>query len=330
MSSAERMRIGLVPVSVKQAFNRWAASRRPKGRVIELNQRRIFIFPNATGWAFILIACLLLLVGINYENNLIHAIAFLLLSIFVLAILHTYANLSGLKVTARSGHPCFAGEEAEFELYLEASGKRVRENLQLSWKGGPAQTVNGVLPTGEAVRLYCPAPERGELVPGPLLIESSYPLGLLRVWSWLEPETSTLVYPAPLSRSHPDNVQEVDSGDSSRNLVSGDDFFGLEPYQPGMPLRHVAWKNYARGQGMHSKSFAAHSDHQLWLEWDSLYGHNTEQRLSVLCYQVLEAERKGETYGVRLPGKRFEPDSGEVHRHRILAALARYPGGANG
>lgn len=308
-------------------FERWAEQRRPRGQSIELNQRRIFIFPSKAGFAFIAVSILLLMIGINYENNLVHAVAFLLISIFVLSIIHSYSNLSGIRVAAVKGHPCFAGEQAEFELRLSAGGKRQRENVQLAWRGCPAQTVDVVDQNGSTVRLYHPAPLRGQLKPRPLLVESGYPLGLLRVWSWLEIESSALIYPAPQKSQLPPSSVQGDGQGRLQSLDGGEDFAGLEQYHPGMPLRHVAWKHYARGQGLHSKTFHAEVDERIWLDWDGLAGMGTETRLSCLCYLVLELEKKGDLYGLTMPGHKYEPDRGEAHRQRVLTALATFPGG---
>lgn len=312
---------------ISRPFYRWAAKRRPKGVEIRLNQKRIFIFPSAAGWCFLLLCMLMLVIGINYENNLVHAIAFLLLGMFVLSILHTYANLSGITVASGGAHPCFAGEQAEFELRLSCSGRRARENLQLAWEGEALQTVDLEPEVPLMVRLYHSAPSRGLLRPRPLLLETRYPLGLLRAWSWLEIDTSVLVYPTPQGSALPHGRRYAEGDGSLRAPDGSEDFGGLEQYHPGMPLRHIAWKTYARGQGLHSKSYYASQDERIWLEWDALPGMATEARLSRLCGWILELERKGDHYGLQLPGERYEPDRGEQHRTRLLAQLALFPGG---
>ncbi|MGB0467126.1 MAG: DUF58 domain-containing protein [Pontibacterium sp.] len=312
---------------LSQPFYRWAAKRRPRGRSIELNQKRIFIFPGRAGWGFLAICALLLLIAMNYENNLIHAIAFLLLSLFVLSILHTYSNLAGIKVQAVKADACFVGEQAGFELRLSAKGRRIRENIQLAWKGCPAQTVNRVGQSAYKTVLFHPALNRGRLIARPLLLETYYPLGLLRAWSWVEMDLETLVYPAPLHHPTPPASYHRQGQTLSGGREGGDDFTGLEAYQPGMSLRHIAWKAYARGQGLHAKTFLEAQDDHIWLDWDTLSGLNTEERLSVLCHQVLQMHRRAEPYGLRLPGCIIEPDRGEKHRQRLLRELALFSGG---
>jgi uncharacterized protein (DUF58 family) len=40
---------------------------------------------------------------------------------------------------------------------------------------------------------------------------------------------------------------------------------------------------------------------------------------------VLQAERFGQSYGLRLPGTSIRPSRGEQHRTRCLEALALFP-----
>ena len=46
-------------------------------------------------------------------------------------------------------------------------------------------------------------------------------------------------------------------------------------------------------------------------------------RIGRLCRWVLDAEHRGQVYGLRLPGVTIAPDRGADHRHRCLDALAR-------
>ncbi len=51
---------------------------------------------------------------------------------------------------------------------------------------------------------------------------------------------------------------------------------------------------------------------------------DTEARLSQLAAWVVEAERSGLPYGLRLPGMEIPPACGAAHRHACLKALALY------
>ena len=46
--------------------------------------------------------------------------------------------------------------------------------------------------------------------------------------------------------------------------------------------------------------------------------------LSILTRWVIDADRKMEDYGLRMPGVAIAPAHGEAHRHACLEALALY------
>ena len=105
----------------------------PPSSAITLDQKKIFILPTREGIFFSLLIVFMVLAGINYQNSLIFALAFLLASLLMVSILHTYRNLSGLTILAGGTLPAFAGEDAEFTVVLSRFGARTYEALLLGW-----------------------------------------------------------------------------------------------------------------------------------------------------------------------------------------------------
>jgi uncharacterized protein (DUF58 family) len=70
------------------------------------------------------------------------------------------------------------------------------------------------------------------------------------------------------------------------------------------------------------KEFSGALHASQWFDFASLDGMETERRLSVLCRWVLDAERDGVHYGLRLPGRVIAPGIGDRHRAQCLEALA--------
>ena len=62
--------------------------------------------------------------------------------------------------------------------------------------------------------------------------------------------------------------------------------------------------------------------HELWLDMRQAGAAGWEHKLSRLCAWVLQADRLGLRYGLRLPGLEIAPGSGEAHKRRCLEALA--------
>lgn len=308
-------------------FGRWLKKRLPAARSITLDRHRLFVFPSRAGFGFLLFVVVILLVAINYQNNMVFGLAFLLSSLLVITILHTWGNLSGLTVSSLRAIPVFAGESACFEIRISRPVRGARHAITLSWLDGDSTHVSLLEESEAVVELSLAARRRGVLRPGRLLIESHYPLGLVRCWSWIDLALETLVYPQPLESGFDSvNSGETEFGEILANLA-GDDYYGLREYQAGDSLKQVAWKHYARGHDLQTRQFAAYRDHQLWLDYEMFTG-DVEARLSALCFEVLRVEANNEEYGLRLPGVEIEPGKGDRHRERVLSALALFQDGA--
>ena len=303
-------------------FGRWLARRIPPARSVTLDQRRIFIFPSLPGLFFAVLLLLILLTAINYQNNMAYAVAFLLATLFVISTLHTYANLAGLTLHALSASPVFPGQRSQFRVRVQRAGKATHYALRLSWPQGSDSVVSLVDRDSCEVTLYVPVGPRGWFNPGRLLLESRYPLGLLRCWTWLDLDLQALVYPRPLITSAPPGVASERPEGTAVETAGSDDFHGFRSYRQGDALRQVHWKGVARGHPPQSKVYGSYASHSAWLDWEAFADASGEHRLSYLCYWVLALERRGEDYGLRLPGVEIAPASGEAHQSRVLAALA--------
>jgi uncharacterized protein (DUF58 family) len=310
---------------LKPFWQRWLARRIPPASRIQLDHRRIFILPTRTGLMYALMLVLMLLAAINYQNSLAYGLTFLLLSVGLLAILHTYRNVSGLVLSAGVARSVFVGEAVQLRLRLESAGD-AHQALGLGWDAAHLQKYDVGADGLTDVELTLPAQTRGWLRAPRLRVESVYPLGILRAWSWLDLEQSALIYPRPLAGAMPmlKGVQPhaEDAGVATQS-AGVDDYQGLRPYQPGDNRRRLHWKAYSRGQGLLVKDFTDLSGHDLCLDFMAL-GGDIEERLSRLCYWVLELSQRRQPFALRLPGFLSAVDSSEAHREACLRALALY------
>lgn len=308
--------------SLRGRYRRWLDARVPRARSMVLGQRHIFIMPSRAGAWFLLALAVMLLAAINYQNNLALALVFFLFSLLVVAILHTYANLAGLGLESLRARPVYAGEMAEFELQLRGS-HRDHHAIELQWPGQPEAAASPAAGEVAPLRLFHASQRRGWLRPGRLRVQTRYPLGLVRAWSWLDLDCAALVYPLPLACPRPFAAGADDPGDEQRWRRGSEDFYGFRPYQQGDNPRHVLWRAYAKGLPLQTKQFVEPHSRSQWLDWDAL-GGDREQRLGGLCYWVLELYRRGEPFGLRLPGQTLAPGAGEEHRERALRMLALF------
>ncbi len=303
-------------------FRRRAKTDGRGGVVIRV--RSLYILPTSQGLLLALVLLLMLAGSINYGSNLGHLVTFLLGGIWLTAILHTWRNLLGLSLRAGQVLPVFAGQDALFHIRVENPSRIDRFGLTLRQKRLQGESRD--LPAGDSrmLRLPIPTEHRGRLRLPTVTLQTRYPLGLFRAWCYAELELSCLVYPKPAAAGSPPMQASYTPSDDGDRGVGADDFIGLRSYRPGDSPRHIDWKAYARQRGLLSKQFGGDRSERLQLDWDLLPPVDTEQRLSLLCRFILQAEGESLSYGLRLPGVEIEPAQGERHKHRCLAALASF------
>ncbi len=298
----------------------------PERGVVVLVHRRVYIVPARLGLFFAATLVVLLLGSINYALSLGFALTFLLGGTALAGMVHTARNLARTAIGAGRAMPVFAGEAAQFRLVLDSRVPYDRPAILVRHAASGAQTVVDVprLAQVEAV-LPVPARRRGWMPLGRVMLETRFPLGLFRAWSYVELDAQCLVYPRPERSPLPRPVADASTGTAQSRARGNEDFDALRNYQRSDSPRHVAWKAVARSQKMLTKQFAGEAASELWLEWDALSGLDVEERLSRLAGWVLLAERTGALYGVRLPGIEIAPSHGDSHSAACLRALALYP-----
>ena len=300
----------------------------PERGTVTLVHRRVYIVPTQLGWLFALTLAILLVGSINYALSLGFALTFLLAGMGLAGMVHTARNLARMAVSVGRAEAVFAGEAAQFRLYLDARAAFDRPAILARHVQSRSQMVVDVPANGLAeVVLAVPAPRRGWLPFGRVMLETRFPLGIFRAWSYVEPDARCLVYPRPERSMLPAPAAESSRGALRSPTPGNDDYSGLRAYQLSDSPRHVAWKAVARNENMLTKQFTGEAAAELWLDWARLARElGVEQRLSRLAGWVLEAERSGLQYGLRLPGLEIAAARGELHRASCLQALALYSG----
>ncbi len=293
-----------------------------EGKPLTLNQRRIFILPTKRGLGFGLLILLLGLIAFVYSNNLAYMLAFLLASIFFITILHTYKSLAGLTIQEGQANSVFAGEAAGFGVHIDNPTSVERQHVQVKLKTVENFSLNAN--SKAHLTLYDLTQKRGWHSAGTVTVFSTYPLGLFRAWSPIRFNGKALVYPKPANQEIPFPETGSTQNQQGRFKKGGDEFYGLQGYQAGDPIKHLHWKAYAKGLGLFTKQYGGESSSEIWLDYGQAPGHSLEERLSHLCRWVIDAEQAGLSYGFILPGLRLEPGYGPAHYRLCLEALALF------
>ena len=292
---------------------------------IRLNHRRIFILPSKGGLSLFLVILLMLIASINYNNSMGFVFTFLLAAAAQASTFYSYKNLSGLVISRAKTAPFFAGSQGEINILIKEDNQRERwminiKHLKLS------TTINLQTTQNITVSLPFKTTKRGWYIPNTITLSTQFPFGFFRAWSPLKFNTPILVYPAAIDSGLTPtfNNTDINSHQIASNENGADDFAGLKPYQQGGNFRHINWKAYAAEKGLYSNEFNADQSATISLDWACCDKLAPEEKLSQLCFWVLDAEKNGLTYGLRLPNINIPPSNGLKHQQSCLKALALY------
>lgn len=282
-------------------------------------RRRVGLSLTGAGWWWILAVFALLAIAINYSHNLIFAMAFVMLSLWLQSALLCRRNLKALHWHPATALPVFAGERISAGGTIAESAGYKRYALQL--EVGDACSLAVDLEVKSDVRLEAGvlARRRGVQQIETMALVSFYPFGLWRCRENL-PGMEAMIYPAP----NGDAGLPVAAPVPAHRQLANDNFHGVRRYAAGDPVRRINWRVYGRTESLVINQFdGANGGEALWLRWEHTQGE-TEDRLGQLSAWVLEAQREGLEYGLALGHQQFVPRRGLDHQDLCLKALALF------
>lgn len=308
----------------KFELDRFFVGNGPQKAPYLLTQRRVYILPTKQGLAFTLLLFIMLLGSINYSNSLGYFLTFLLASLSVVTIFHTYNNLLKLIIGPAICKPVFANEEASFIMQVNNLNHQTRFSVQAFTPQHLLTIADITADSLTTLSLKHKFEQRG-LNPLPrFTVETRFPFGLFRAWAIVEIDQRQLVYPSPSSHSQLP-IKSSGMSEGKKQLEIGtDDFKGLRSYVEGDPLQHVHWKSYARHHTLQTKEFSSTTSDVLWLNLSDTTVSNIELKLSQLTRWLLLAHKANLTYGLRLSDTVIQPNSGKHHLESCLKQLALY------
>ncbi len=310
-------------------FFRRGSSRASPTPAISASATRVRVRPTPTGWGLFLLSCALALMAINQGNNLLYAMAFMVVSVLLVSGVQGWRNLAGLQASLGPASAVFAGHQAALQARFDGTVPRygLRTSLETCMPGSaptwqPVQEANiDVSPGGSsAIRLAWNTTQRGWQQASRLRVVSDYPLGITRACMDLPVRAELLAWPAPASVVPP----AIARGDAQQ-AHEADDFAGLSAWRMGDSPRRIAWKSLARGGPTMVKRFDGERGlSAVLVDWAELQGA-TEARLSMLARRLLDIHADGQGWLLRLPGQVDLAGHSQADLHHALERLALFP-----
>jgi uncharacterized protein (DUF58 family) len=291
---------------------------------VQLASRRIYILPTAVGIGFSAMLLVMLIAGINYGNSVALFLTFLLTGFGLVTMHQCHRNLVRTSLTSAAALPTFAGIQGTLRVTLQNDATFRRYSIAVEPTDNDPTRADIDPREQKQIGVAIDAPTRGLVTIDRLKISSTFPFGLFRAWSWIHMRIELIVYPRALGSLPMPADSGVKSGTRSQGHAGSDEWLGLRPFRDGDSPRQVAWKAYARGAPLLVKEYSAMGAELRVFDFAKLTSLGVEARLEQLARWLVDAETRGERYGLVIPPYRIEPDSGPEHRHRCLTALALY------
>lgn len=318
----------------RQWLHNWITRGQTPSPSQTLGHRNIYVLPSKAGCMLGLTLLVLLIASINFQLNLGYALTFLIAGSALASLWVGHRNVHGLQLRLGPLQPVFQGERATVPILLEcAVGQRDRHGLALALNRshGKLAWAYTDAPAGQLQRIELgsvPHQRGWHRVPR-VVVESRFPLGVFRIWSYWQPQDRVMVYPAPETPMPPiqwgDNEETASAAPHSMGFAEHD---GVRSYQRGDALRSVVWKKAANvlatGSGdLVVRNAATNHSHSVWLDARATGLPDPEAQIARLTAWVLHAHTQPWRWGLKLPsGLRLAPSTGEQHLYSALAALA--------
>ena len=273
------------------------------------------------GAGFFLMMLCGFLMSVNFSNNLIFAMTFLLSGIALVGWWQTRWNLAGLKFKPWKCEPVFAGQDVRYISGVENFPGRERFGVSLEAPGS-TEVREAEFDSLERMEVRRAAPVRGLLGTVSVNLKSTFPVGLFCARFDLEDLPECLVFPKPGGEEPLPRSLEGEMAHLGRE---SDNFSEMRRYAPGDPLSRISWQAWARTGELYTKEFeGAEGSPALFLRLEDVRASALEDKISQLCRWILDAHRQGRDYGLDLPGARIQPGNDDSHRQACLKALALY------
>lgn len=310
-------------IGLTDFISRRLSNKKARAAHIVLSQNNIYIFPSAAGIVFVVLLITLLITAINYQNSLIYLLTFLLGAMFFISIWLCFLNLRGLEVCTDTASDVFEGDNLNFSVTLLQANKSVPA---ISYGLDPEHLTEAFIDRGikKTVSILQPSRSRGCYQLDRLYLSTLFPFGLIRAWTWLKTESSVFVYPAPVMPVYVPEATQAGAA-SHASQVTQESSGDLKRYAPGDALTRVAWKQFAARDELYIRAYDASSGEvDQWVDWLAYAASNIEQRLGMMCSDVLRLGRERKRFGLRLPNLEIAQGSGPEHERQCLRVLAMF------
>lgn len=153
-------------------------------------------------------------------------------------------------------------------------------------------------------------------------LETFFPFGLIRAWTWMWFDAKLVVYPVPVEPPEVSGAGGDEEG--GQNKREGEELGDVREYHSGDSMRRVLWRHYAQREELVVRSRESVANKKVTLDWDSYSDFGVEQALSYMCFDVLSLFEDNQEFALIMPNAEVPLGAGEAHRDECLTVLAGF------
>lgn len=276
---------------------------------------------NRVGIIFIGITVFFGIAAVNTANNLLYLVVSSMLSFMLTSGILSLYNLRGLTIKLVPPAEVYAGRYETFRLIVE--NHKILPSFLISF---PSKLKNEVVPVvfkrAEAgVEIYFE--NRGFYESVEIMVATSFPVGLFERYYTEKVPVNLIVFPKPIVADLKVlDYQDAKKGQESlQSLTRGyDEVHSIREYR-GEPVKLIHWKASAKTGTLYVKDTYSQEKKPIILSLDMVDG-GLEERISKLSYLIIRFIREGYPVGLKIGENVIKPDTGQMHKRKLLSALA--------
>ena len=305
---------------IKKQWEKWISRRFKLETRKKLAQRDVLVFFSREGYLYLVLIIITFIAGINYANNLVLGLCFLLSSILVLSFYLAFRQLYGLTVESEVMELGQVGHPLTIKFTFQPSASNLHLNLRIEYLH-QAKKIS-VLKSPLVVAFEDMPHQRGRYPVAPLYFYSVYPFGIIRAWSYAYLQKEVWIAPEPLEL----NLTKMGFNQNQQDQKTGmEDFSHLREYQQGDALNRVAWQQLAKGRGLLVKQFEEYEQQHRHFDYSDMPAHLHEEKLSQLMFLIEQAHVQHMGFSLKLPTQQLAFGQGEQHLADAKMLLAQEP-----
>ncbi|OTG65899.1 DUF58 domain-containing protein [Acinetobacter silvestris] len=296
---------------VQQWLNQRFQYQTPK----QLKQNDVLVFIYQQGFLYVVLILITFIAGVNYANNLILGFCFLISAILCISFYLTFKQLHALNIEILSPEVGQVNEALSIKFILKQSTKTPKY-IYIKYADQLQQVL--LNERQQSIQLHFVVEQRGLYRLPRIQMYSTYPLGLVRAWTYFYIQKEIWIAPQPKILDREFHIS------ASSGIPDLDEFRELRNFRAGDSLQAVSWKQVARGQGMYVKQFEDQVDTEtLNIDYIQMPSNEHEEKLSLMMGLVDQCEQQQIPYCVRLPQIELAQGSGEQQYLQAQLLLAR-------